>query len=236
MIQRISETIVSNESGAGADSIAAGSADERKLANFIERELRSYGLDVRQEHFPVRTYDFGKVALTVNGVKLDAISLAQAGGTWGTRDGVAYRHGNDTNGKRVRATLVDAGDGRASDYERIGDVQGKAVMVRSPTWPLYQILEAIHRGAAAIILYDNPDGRADTLRQDVMQYHEQLSTVAIRKRDALALREQMRVAPVEIVLENRIDSGDGRSQNVIATIRGAELPDEWVVISAHYDR
>ena len=46
----------------------------------------------------------------------------------------------------------------------------------------------------------------------------------------------MRGKPVEIVLENRIDSGDGFSQNVIGTIAGTEFPDQWVVVSAHYDR
>jgi Iap family predicted aminopeptidase len=37
-------------------------------------------------------------------------------------------------------------------------------------------------------------------------------------------------------LENRIDSADDWSQNVVGTITGRELPDEWIIVSAHYDR
>ncbi len=236
-IQFFSEGVVKTPSGAGDGTAVAGSAEERTLAQAIAQEMKKIGLQVRQEPFAVRAYDYGPVTLTANGKPITAISLHAAGGTWGTRDGVPYTHGNEAAGHRLRAALADAGEGYAADYDRAGDVKGKVVLVRrGQPWPVYQILEAAHRGAAAILLYDYPQGRDNGLRQDSMWYHEQIPMVAISKADALELQRQLQRGRVEIALENRIDSGDGASQNVIGTITGSELPDEYIVVSAHYDR
>jgi hypothetical protein len=133
--------------------------------------------------------------------------------------------------------LVDAGEGYAADYAHAGSVQGKVVLVRrGQGWPVSQILEAAHRGALAMVMYDYPQAPDTTIKQDSMWYHEQIPLVSISKKQGLALQTGLKQKPVEIVLENRIDSEDGSSQNVIAMIAGADFPDEWVIISAHYDR
>jgi Iap family predicted aminopeptidase len=236
-IQFFSEGVVKTHSGAGDGTAVAGSAEERQLADAIAQEMKKIGLEVRREPFAVRAYEYGPVSLSANGKPIMAISLHAAGGTWGTRDGVPYARGNEAGGHRVRALLADAGEGYAADYDRAGDVKGKVVLVRrGQPWPVYQILEAAHRGAAAMLLYDYPQGRDNGIRQDSMWYHEQIPMVAISKNDAMELQRQLQRGRVEVALENRIDSGDGMSQNVVGTIRGSEFPDEYVVVSAHYDR
>ena len=237
MIRHLSQEVVTTASGAGRGTAVAGSDEERALANAIEKELAGAGLAVRQERFPVRHYEYGPVTLSANGEPLEAISLHAAGGTWGARDGVPYRRGNENGGQRVRSALADAGDGTAADYARTGDVRGKVVLVRrGGAWPTYQILEAAHRGAAALLLFDYPNSREDTLKQDSMWYHEQLPTASITRRDGERLRRLLQQQTVTIALENRIDVSDGQSQNVVATIRGSEQPDEWIAVTAHYDR
>jgi len=237
MVRHLSQEVVTTTTGAGKGTAVAGSPEEKALADAIERELKGAGLAVRQERFPVRHYRYGTVTLMGNGQPIEAISLHAAGGSWGERDGVPYRRGNENNGQRVRADLVDAGDGAASDYARTGDVRGKAVLVRrGGAWPTYQILEAAHHGAAAMLLFDYPNSREDTLKQDSMWYHEQLPTVSISRRDGERLKTQAASGRVMITLENRIDVSDGLSQNVVATIPGSELPDEWIAVTAHYDR
>ncbi|MBZ5560766.1 MAG: M28 family peptidase, partial [Acidobacteriia bacterium] len=236
-LKYLSEDVVTTPSGAGAGTAVAGSSEEKALANAIEQEFKRAGLTVRQEPFPVRTYKYGPVTLTAGGKAIGAVSLHAAGGTWRTRYDVLYARGNEAGGHRVRATLVDAGDGYADDYARTGSVRGKAVLVRrGGGWPTYQILEAAHQGASALLIYDYPGARDDTLKQDSMWYHEQLPTVSVAKRDAVRLKNDLERGPVEVALENRVDSGDGISQNVVATIRGTELPDEWITATAHYDR
>jgi Zn-dependent M28 family amino/carboxypeptidase len=236
-IRFFSEGVVKTHSGAGDGTAVAGSAEERQLADAIAQEMKKIGLQVRREPFAVRAYEYGPVSLSANGKPITAISLHAAGGTWGTRDGVPYAHGNEAGGHRVRAALADAGEGYAADYDRTGDVKGKVVLVRrGQPWPVYQILEAAHRGAVAMLLYDYPQGRDNGLRQDSMWYHEQIPMVAISKNDAMELQKQLQRGKVEIALENRIDSGDGMSQNVVGTITGSEFPDEYIIVSAHYDR
>ena len=236
-IRFLSEGVINTPSGAGDGTAVAGSAEERALADIIAQEMSKIGLNVRREPFPVRAYEYGPVSLTANGKPMTAISLHAAGGTWGTKDGVPYSHGNEASRHRLRAKLADVGEGYAVDYEHTGDVKGKAVLVRrGQLWPVYQILEAAHRGAVAILLYDYPQARSNGLRQDSMWYHEQVPMAAISNDDAADLRRQLQPGPVEITLENRIDSADGWSQNILGTITGSEFPDEWIIVSAHYDR
>jgi hypothetical protein len=238
LMKRLSEDVVSNQSGAGAGTAVAGSADEKALADFIAQRMKALGLDVRLERFPVRHYEYGEVTLTAGGKRIPAISLHAAGGTWGTRDGVPYARGNDGPGRhRVRARLVDVGEGFAADYARAGDVSDAVVLVRrGGGWPTYPFIEAGQRGSLALLMYDYPGGRDDALKQDSMWYHEQLPTASIRKTDARVLQDALARGPVEIAIENRIDVEDGFSENVIGVVRGSEAPDEWITVSAHHDR
>jgi Zn-dependent M28 family amino/carboxypeptidase len=236
-MRRISTGIIKTKSGAGAGTVVAGSTEEAALANVIEQDLKKLGVPTHQEPFAVRAYQYGEVTLTANGRPIPAISLHAAGGTWGTRDGVAYARGNESNGHRVRAQLADAGEGFAANYAAAGDVRGKAVLVRrGQGWPVSQILEAAHHGAVALLMYDYPQAPPEAIKQDSMWYHEQIPLASISKAEGEKLTAALKQAPVEIALENRIDSGDGLSHNVIGAITGSEFPDEWVILSAHYDR
>ncbi len=239
-IRRIAQDVVKAPSGLGAGTVVSGSAEEKVLAADLAASMRAMRLAVRFEDFAVRAYRYGPVTLTANGVPVAAISLHAAGGTWGARDGVAYARGNDAGGHRLRAPLVDVADGYAPDYERVGDVRGKAVLVRREMrdWPPAQITEAAHRGAVAIIFHGHPSSadQPDALRQDSMWGHEQIAAVAITHRSAEDLRRQLTSGTVEIALDNRADVTDGQSRNVVGMLRGSELPEEWVVVSAHYDR
>ena len=171
---------------------------------------------------------------------MTAISLHAAGAVSGRRDGVPFAHGNEAGGTRLRATLVDAGDGYEADYARAGNVRGKAVLVRRELrdWPPLQVTEAAQHGAAAILFYDHPSSgdRVDALRQDSLWAHEQLPAVAISVASGRALREKLAKSAVEVTLESGVDIRDGQSRNVVGVLEGSEYPDQWVMTSAHYDR
>ena len=234
-IQHLSLGIVENDSGAGAGSAIAGTADEKKIADAVAQEMTSIGLSVRTEPFPVRHYEYGKVSLRVNGKAIEAISIHTGGGTWGTRDGVPYARGNAESEHLLRSTLVDVANGYAADYSRVGDVHGKTVLVKR-AYGGTQILEAAYQGAAALLLFDDWDGPEDALAQGGAANHDQLPTVLISKKHGMELEKLLQNGLVNIELENRIDICDGTSRNVIGTLKGTEFPDEWVMVSAHYDR
>ncbi|MEP6547838.1 MAG: M28 family metallopeptidase [Gammaproteobacteria bacterium] len=239
-LKRLTEEVIKTPSGVGNASIVSGSIEESAMAEDIAESFKKMGLEVRTEEFPVRAYRYDPVTLRSSGAAVAAISLHATGTTWGRRDGVDFARGNEAGGHRLHAALIDAGSGYAADYARIGTVRGKAVLVRRELldWPQPQITEAASRGAAAIIFYDYPSSGAqvDALRQDSLWGHEQLPTVAISVRSAKELQRRLAAGPVPIELENHMLLRDGTSRNVVATLRGTDHPDEWVMVSAHFDR
>jgi hypothetical protein len=232
-IQHLSLGIVDNDSGAGAGSAIAGTADEKKIADFVEQEMKSIGLSVHSEPFPVRRYEYGKILLKANGTSLQAIG----GGTWGTKDGVPYTRGNAESGHLLRAALVDIGNGSAADYTKAGDISGKVVLVKGGFGGGGGggTLDAAHRGAAALIRFNDGEGVEDAIAGGPGGIGE-LPSVTISKKSGMELEKWLQRGPVDIELESRIDSSDGTSHNVIGTLQGTEFPDEWVMVSAHYDR
>jgi Iap family predicted aminopeptidase len=239
-LKRLTEEVIKTPSGVGDGSVVSGSVEEAAMANHIAGAFKNMGLDVRVEEFPVRAYRYLPVMLRANGKAVSAISLHATGTTWGRRDGVEFARGNEAGGHRLHVGLIDGGNGYSADYDRLGDVRGKAVLVRRELidWPPPQITEAAQHGAAAIIFYDHPSSgpQLDALRQDSLWAHEQIPTVAISVRSARELQQHLSAGPVQIDLENHMQVGDGVSRNVVATLRGTEHPDEWVVVSGHFDR
>ncbi len=241
LTRRLSEELVKNNSGAGAGSAIAGSADERLLAGFIEAEMKRIGLEVRRESFPVHAYDYGEVLLRASGKQLPAITQHSGAGTWGTVERVPYTKGNTSGGKRLRTALLDAGEGWVHDYANLSEVRGKAVLVRRGAgWLNSQVvMEAAEQGASAILLYDYDSGAEapqDSIQQMSIVYRDPIPTVTISNRDAAWLKERLAEGQVMIELENRVDVDYGFSENVIGMLRGREYPDEWIVVSAHHDR
>jgi len=51
--------IVQNESGAGSGSVISGSEEEKVLAAYLADEFSALGIEVRQESFPVREFNYG---------------------------------------------------------------------------------------------------------------------------------------------------------------------------------
>ena len=220
-LRRLSTAPTHSSEGLGRGTVVSGSEDETELAGEIADSFRGLGLAVRIEEFPVRAYRYAPVVLMANGAPIPAISLQAAGGTWGRRDGVDYTRGNEAGGHRLRVALVDAGNGYAADYARIGDVRGKAVLIRREQrdWPPPQITEAASHGAAAVVFYDHPASgqQVDALRQDSMWGAR---AIADRWPSACGPRRlcnrNSRAPRCEIQLENRADVGDGHSRNVVA--------------------
>ncbi len=237
LTRQLSEEVGAGPSGAGYGSATAGSPAEEALADFIEGEMRARGFDVVRERFPVRAYDYGEVELLVGGGAVKAITLHSSTGTWGVRDGVEYRNGNENEGKRLRAKLVDVGEGRSTDYDRIGGVAGKVALVRRTFWPSASALEAAVRGARAVVFYDYPgENPDDALKQDGIQYHDDIPAVSISKRDAAGILKKLAEGEVEISISNRVDVSYGFSENVIGRVAGSETPDEYLAVTSHHDR
>jgi peptidoglycan/xylan/chitin deacetylase (PgdA/CDA1 family)/Iap family predicted aminopeptidase len=241
--RRVSQEIVSNRSGAGVGSVVAGSADERRLADHVARSLRKLGLEVRRQTFPVRFYDYAEPKLIVGGRRVAAVSLYTTLGTYGVRDGSPYFLGNLQEGQVMEADLADVGLGTRADYDRVGDVRGKAVLIQRDDdetgWPNVILAEAAARGAVAALLYgctsDTP--LPDALKQDSVQYQDDIPAVSVSRNEAARIKEALAAGgATTITLEARVEVREAESQNVIGRLEGKGPAAQRVAFGAHLDR
>ncbi|HEY6065436.1 MAG TPA: M20/M25/M40 family metallo-hydrolase, partial [Thermoanaerobaculia bacterium] len=156
-----------------------------------------------------------------------------------------------STGEKIKAPLVDAGNGTRSDFERLGrDARGAIALVRTKPMLSFEDLFAEYLGGpemvraaessrVAAILFVSTRPR-DLLYRHTITFDGTLISVPI----AMVAREQgLRLArlldkgerpEVSLEIENRT-GGAWQPQNVVAEIRGSEKPDEVVLIGAHLD-
>ncbi len=241
-IRRFS-TAVQTPSGLGAGTAAAGTEQEEVLAAHVEEKFRSHGLDVSRHTYPVRVYSYGPAEVSVAGERLPAVILYGSPGTYGTRDGRAYRRGNWGGNKVLRARLAYGGRGTRADIAAAGNVRGKILLLlRDDTaagWPSLAALEAATQGAVAVIFF-GVEGEGtlleDALRQDSLLGSNRIPAFSIRRSDGERLRGELARRPMEAELSCEAKEHNGRSVNVLGELRGSRFPDERIIVSAHIDR
>lgn len=151
----------------------------------------------------------------------------------------------------IEARVFDAGEGSASEFLKLGEaVKGAILLVHTrPMQTLDDLFaeyikapaiinEAVKAQAAALVFMS-------TRPKDLLYRHtnsqfgriDRLPMAIIAREDALRvarLIESGRPVTMRLSLPNKI-GGPFESENVIAEIRGAEKPDEVVILGAHLD-
>jgi len=153
--------------------------------------------------------------------------------------------------EKIKAPLVDAGSGRRADFERLGRrARGAIALVR--TKPMlsfedlfaeylagHEMVEAADAAGVAAILFMSTRPR-DLLYRHTISFDGTLISIPI----GMVAREQgLRLGRLldkgeQLVLSLEIENRTGgpwQPQNVVAEIRGRELPDEVVLLGAHLD-
>jgi carboxypeptidase Q len=153
--------------------------------------------------------------------------------------------------ERIKAPLVDAGSGTRADFERLGrEARGAIALVRSKPMLSFddlfaeyrdgpEMLKAAEASGAAAILFVSTRPR-DLLYRHTITFDGTLISIPI----AMVAREQgLRLArlldkgekpELSLEIENRT-GGPWQPQNVVAEIRGKDMPDELVLLGAHLD-
>jgi carboxypeptidase Q len=150
----------------------------------------------------------------------------------------------------LTAPLADAGRGGKADFERLGArARGAVALVRSEPMKSFDDLfaeylaapemmqAAVARGAAAILFLS-------TRPRDLMYRHTitwgsiaPIPMAQVAREDGLRLARLLdagRALTIRLDLQNRI-GGPWQPSNVVAEIRGAEKPEEIVLLGAHLD-
>ncbi|HVQ54950.1 MAG TPA: M28 family peptidase [Thermoanaerobaculia bacterium] len=150
----------------------------------------------------------------------------------------------------VTAAIVDVGDGRRADFERLGAmakgaialVHSKPMLSFDDVFAEYQLgpetmQAAVDHGLAAILF-------TSTRPRDLLYRHTMswgpispIPMAQLAREDGLRLARlfQAGAAPrVTLDIRNKV-GGPGQARNVVAEIRGSEKPDEIVLLGAHLD-
>ena len=149
-----------------------------------------------------------------------------------------------------RARVVDVGDGGPEGFAKAGDIRGAVTLVHSEPMKTWDDLFAEYMRAPGIIRRALAGKAAaiafiSTRERDLLYRHtnaldgklDKIPAVLVAREDGqriarlLAAKQKVEV---ELYIPNRVGPPVATA-NVVAELRGSELPDEYVVLGAHLD-
>lgn len=212
-----------------------GSEEGAKAEEYTYNLLKSYGLEVEYQPFEVESWSRGDIEVQIgsqgNLAPMPAVTLAHS-----------------PVEAEVTAEIVDMGNGVDADYEAKPDaVKGKIALVYIGTLPNSpEGTPGLHRsektalatkyGAIGIIIINQVDGGVLlTGTASVTGSLIPIPAVCIGKEDGMALKETLEKTKQFASIKMTNQSGLINARNVIATIKGNELPNEKVIVGGHLD-
>ena len=216
-----------------------GSANYEKALQWGVKAFERAGVDsVRLESYPVpaqwEAVSISAAVVSPSEIPLRAVSLGLAPSTPGP----------------VTAAVVDVGEGRRADFDRLGaTARGAIALVHSKPMNSFDDLFAEYMLGPETMLAASDHGLAailftSTRPRDLLYRHTitwgpiaPIPMAQLAREDGLRLARlfEAGAAPrVTLDIRNRV-GGPGEARNVVAEIRGAEKPDEIVLLGAHLD-
>ena len=214
-----------------------GSANGARAEQYAHDLLRRYGLEVKFVPFEVEAWSRDTVTLSVGPPKSDNLRTVPV---------VSLAH------SPVKASLqgdiVDAGNGLESDFEAVKDqVKGRIALLNIGISPSNPALKNLHRsektalairyGATGVIIVNQVKNNVLlTGTASVTGKLIPIPAVCVSLESGAMIREWMKE---EKMLGARIEmtnfSRKIRARNVVATLRGSDLPKEKILIGGHLD-
>ena len=151
---------------------------------------------------------------------------------------------------RIEAAVLDAGDGGAADFERLGHkAKGAIVLIRSKEMKTFDdlfaeylrndgLLQAAKKHGVAALLLQSTRPRGLLYRHPMTGNGAMAGTptAIISREHADRLARLIAAGGVRMKLNLRNRTGPAyQAMNVVAEIRGREKPDEVVLLGAHLD-
>ena len=209
-----------------------GSSNGHKAEEYAFRKFKEYGFeDVQFDEFKVRAWSRGEISVTIGGIPVPAVTL-----------------GHSPLQADVTGLLVDMGNGLESDYALNQNVvKGKIALIylgllegtaknihnlhRSEKTAL-----AIAHGAIGVIMYNQVDkGVLLTGTASVTGKLIPIPAVCIGKETGNALSKKLKDEKVLSHIKMTNHSNIIQARNVVATLRGSELPNERIILGGHLD-
>jgi len=149
-----------------------------------------------------------------------------------------------------RVPMVDVGEGTAADFSKAGDISGKIILVHTVVLKTWDDLFAEYSKAPPVIdLAVKAKVKAiafmATREHDILYRHtnsyageiDRLPMVLVAREDGERMARLLAAGNLvwaDLSIPNQI-GGPIKTSNVIAEVKGAEKPDEFVILGAHLD-
>ncbi len=209
-----------------------GSENGAKAETFTYNKFKEYGFgDVVYQPFEVEAWSRGDVSLQIDGNDTKVVTL-----------------GHSPVEATVTGEIVDMGNGLEADYAANPDaVKGKIALMYISILPgSEEGLTNLHRseksaiaikyGAIGIIIINQVDnGVLLTGTASVTGELLPIPAVCIGKEDGMTLKEKLKTSSASATINMTNNSSVINARNVVATLKGSELPDEEIVIGGHLD-
>lgn len=202
-----------------------GTAEEKKAAEILMDEIKAAGGEGHYEEFSIPAFELSKCSLKVTApfeMELETIPYGLSGSL-------------PEGGMDLKFMYAERGT--ADDFYGIKDLSDTIVMINDLTFDAYKIL--CEKKAAAFMAihgkwYDSSEN-ADFLARNLnekLRENGQVPGFFVWSKDATELvRQGAQTIHAELVQTET----ERTSQNVVATIPGTKMPEESIVITAHYD-
>jgi Zn-dependent M28 family amino/carboxypeptidase len=209
-----------------------GSANGAKAEEYTFNKFKEYGFDdVQYQEFEVEAWSRGDISVEIDGQKVPAVTLGHSPVT------------ADVSGE-----VVDMGNGLEADYNaKPGAAKDKLAFIyisildgspadaknlhRSEKTAL-----AIKNGAKGVIIFNQVDsGVLLTGTASVTGELLNIPAVCIGKEDGLALKEKLKTKKVQAHIAMTNHSDVIKARNVVATLKGTDIPEERILIGGHLD-
>jgi hypothetical protein len=212
-----------------------GSANGKKAEEYTFNLLKSYGYQVKYQPFEVESWSRGAISTKIqNGnalAEIKSVSLAHS-----------------PVKADISGPLVDMGNGLEDDYLANTDrIKGKIALVYLGILPGSKAdLKNLHRsektalaikyGAIGIIIFNTvPNGVLLTGTASVTGKLIPIPAVCISLEDGMKLKKELKTQGVRSRISMSNFSGIIKARNVIATLKGRDLPNEKIVVGGHLD-
>jgi len=214
-----------------------GSENGAKAETYTHDLLESFGLDVTYFPFEVETWMRGDIEVKIGNINKRGYETYSA---------VSLAHSPVSS--NIDLEIVDMGNGLEADYAANPNaVKGKIALVYIGILPgSPEGLTNLHRsektalatenGAEGIIIINQVDGGVLlTGTASVTGGLIDIPAVCIGKEDGMALKETLKSQKKRASINMTNTSNVIKARNVIATIKGSELPDEKIIVGGHLD-
>lgn len=209
-----------------------GSENGKKAEEYTYNKFKEYGFDVQYQEFETKAWSRGTINVTIDGDSVKAVTLGHA-----------------PVQADVTGELVDMGNGLEADYTaKPGAAKDKIALIYigilegSPkeAHNLHRSEKtaiAIKNGAKGVIIFNQVDkGVLLTGTASVTGELIPIPAVCIAKEKGFELKEKLKAGKkVEARIAMTNNSDPIKARNVIATLKGSELPDEKIIIGGHLD-